>query len=271
MASYLVTGASRGIGLEYVRQLSEDGKNTVIGLVRNAAKANFLHEISGRPNVHIVEGDITSIEKMQKAAGIVSSITGGSLDYIIENAGGNFGTNSSLAKPNVELPTLIEQINENFEVNAISGVITTNVFLPLLRKGKAKKIILISSALGDIDFTRTSEFPYAAPYGIAKVAVNFIVQKYAVELAEEGFVVIALSPGVVDVSSTKEGGPPQLTEEEMKFWAAAFEDFKKVAPDWDGKPLAVQDSVSKQLKVIGSLSPKDAGKMLSQNGNNVWT
>ncbi|KAH8553727.1 hypothetical protein BGW37DRAFT_269518 [Umbelopsis sp. PMI_123] len=270
MASYLVTGASRGIGLEYVRQLSEDGKNTVIGLVRNAAKANFLHEISGRPNVHIVEGDITSIEKMQKAADIVSSITG-SLDYIIENAGGNFGTNSALANPNVELSSLIDQIKENFEVNAISGVITTNVFLPLLRKGKAKKIILISSALGDIDFTRTSEFPYAAPYGIAKVAVNFIVQKYAVELAEEGFVVIALSPGVVDVSSTKEGGPPQLTEEEMKFWAAADKHFRKAAPNWDGKPLAVQDSVSKQLKVIGSLSPKDAGKMLSQNGNNVWT
>ncbi|KAI8584521.1 hypothetical protein K450DRAFT_216745 [Umbelopsis ramanniana AG] len=270
MTSYLVTGASRGIGLEFIRQLSEDSKNTVIALVRNAAKSVYLQEITHLPNVHVVEGDVTSIETMKKAAESVTAITGGTLDYIIENAGGDIGTDTSLANPNRDPSTLVEELKGNFELNAVSAVITTNAFLPLLRKGKAKKIILISSAIGDLEFTRITGFVGIPAYGVSKAALNYIAQKYAAELAAEDFVVLALSPGLVDTSSTKEGEQTQPSEEDIKKMQAIFEQWAKSQPDWDRKPLTVQDSVTKQLKVISSVGPKDSGKLLSQNGNTAW-
>ncbi|KAI9289833.1 NAD(P)-binding protein [Umbelopsis sp. AD052] len=270
MTSYVVTGASRGIGLEFIRQLSQDPNNTVIALVRNAAKSVYLQEISHLPNIHVVEGDVTSVEKMQKAAESVATITGGSLDYVIQNAGGIYGSDTSLADPSNDLSTLVDDLKGDFEVNAVSGVITTNAFLPLLRQGKAKKIILISSAIGDIQFTRTTGFAGIASYGAGKAALNFIAQKYAVELASEGFVVLPLSPGFVDTSSTKEGGQTQPSEEDIKKMQAIFDQWVKSQPDWDRKPLTLQDSVSKQLKVIAAVGPEDSGKLISQNGNTAW-
>ncbi|KAI9289830.1 putative short-chain dehydrogenases/reductase [Umbelopsis sp. AD052] len=270
MTSYLVTGASRGIGLEFIRQLSQDPNNTVIALVRSAAKSVYLQEVSDLPNVHVVEGDVTSVEIMKKAAESVAAITGGSLDYIIENAGGAYGADTSFANPNNDPSTLVEELKGNFELNAVSGVITTNAFLPLLRKGKAKKIIFISSAIGDIQFTRVTGFAGTAAYGVGKAALNFIAQKYASELAAENFVVLALSPGFVDTSSTKEGEQTQPSEEDMKNLQAVFDQWVKSQPDWDRKPLTVQDSVTKQLKVISTVGPKDSGKLLSQNGNTAW-
>jgi NAD(P)-dependent dehydrogenase (short-subunit alcohol dehydrogenase family) len=268
MASYVITGASRGIGLEYVRQLSEEPKNTVFAVVRNKAKANFLEPVAGRPNVHVLEGDVQSIEKMQEAAKEVAAVTGGSLDFLIANAGGNIGSNTSLANSNIDQATIVQELKDNFDINATSVVITNNAFLPLLRNGKEKKIIDISSALGDIEFNKITEFPHSAPYGVSKAAVNFIVQKYAVELAPEGFTVLALSPGLVDTSSTKEGGPPSA--EELKFLDAAADLWIKAAPGWDRKPITVQDSVSKQIKVIHSIGQEESGKLLSQNGNTTW-
>jgi NAD(P)-dependent dehydrogenase (short-subunit alcohol dehydrogenase family) len=270
MSSYLVTGASRGIGLEYVRQLSQNSKNTVIGLVRNAAKSVYLQEITHLPNVHVVEGDITSVEAMQKAAKDIAAITGGSLDYIIENAGGNYGTSATFTDPKIDQNSLVEELKINFDINAVSGVVVTNALLPLLRKGKAKKLIFISSAAGDIAFIRATGTAEMASYGASKSALNFIAQKYAIELADEGIVVLALSPGFVDTNSTKEGGAPQPSEEDMKTWGGIFAKWVKHQPDWDQKPLTVQDSVQKQLKVIASVGPEDSGKLLSQNGNTTW-
>jgi NAD(P)-dependent dehydrogenase (short-subunit alcohol dehydrogenase family) len=268
MVSYVITGASRGIGLEYVRQLSENPNNTVFALVRSRAKSNFLEPYTERPNVHVVEGDVISIEKMQNAAKEVAAITGGSLDVLIANAAGSIGSNTSLANPSVDLAVVAQELKDNFEINAVSAVITNNVFLPLLRNGKEKKIIDISSALGDTEFTRVTGFAHIAPYAVGKAALNFIVQKYASELASEGFTVLALSPGLVDTSSTKEGPPP--TAEQLKGMEAAANLWMKAAPNWDRKPISVQDSVSKQIKVIQGVGQKDSGKLLSQNGNTDW-
>jgi len=63
--------------------------NTVIGIVRNKIETDkkIASEISGRSNITILEADMTNYDTLKKAAADTASITGGSLDYIIANAG----------------------------------------------------------------------------------------------------------------------------------------------------------------------------------------
>ncbi|KAK7063705.1 hypothetical protein R3P38DRAFT_2756566 [Favolaschia claudopus] len=86
MSSYVVTGASRGIGLEFVKQLSANDKNQVFAVVRNKSKATFLQDLS-RKNVTIVEADVTDAKALGLAAAEVAKATGNKLDYLINNAG----------------------------------------------------------------------------------------------------------------------------------------------------------------------------------------
>jgi NAD(P)-dependent dehydrogenase (short-subunit alcohol dehydrogenase family) len=103
MSSYVVTGASRGIGVrdpclpfphnqanndqyEFITQLSQDESNIVIGLVRNKATTDERLAKDGIKNVTIIEADITSFAAQQKAAIETGQLTGGSLDYLINNA-----------------------------------------------------------------------------------------------------------------------------------------------------------------------------------------
>lgn len=79
---------------------------------------------------------------------------------------------------------------------------TINAFIPLLRKGVNKKVITLTSALADLDLTLQSDFALLVPYSVSKAALNMINAKYASELREEGFVFLAISPGVVNTSTT---------------------------------------------------------------------
>lgn len=99
--------------------------------------------------------------------------------------------------------SLIVLPTSQFKLNAISVVHSTNAFLPLLKKGSAKKVITISSGAGDTELTLTAGLTTQPAYSVAKAAANMVVAKFAAELKSEGFVFLALSPGVVDVSATR--------------------------------------------------------------------
>lgn len=72
-----------------------------------------------------------------------------------------------------------------------------NAFLPLLRQGQEKKVVYITSAAGDIEFTRHTEMPTMLGYCISKAAGNLLMAKYAAELKADGIVTLSLSPGWV--------------------------------------------------------------------------
>lgn len=124
------------------------------------------------------------------------------LDILINNAGtlnNYYGPISKTYYPDYRLLTASppSDFKEVFDVNVVSMQIITQAFLPLLRAGTKKTIVNISSFLGSLKHTdgRYKEFAFHA-YSLSKAAVNFLVRDYAVELAEEGFTVIAMNPGV---------------------------------------------------------------------------
>ena len=86
MPSYLVTGASRGLGYAFVRHLAAIPGNTVIGMVRNKDVTLARLEKDGITNISIVQADITDRDALTTAYEEVKTLTKGSLDILINNA-----------------------------------------------------------------------------------------------------------------------------------------------------------------------------------------
>ncbi|KAH7915682.1 hypothetical protein BJ138DRAFT_1097628 [Hygrophoropsis aurantiaca] len=273
MSSYVITGAARGLGFEFVNQLSSESSNKVFALVRNKATATNLDNLN-RPNVYVFEADITDNAALKVAAEEVSKVTGGSLDYLINNAAFieyDRRRNTLDSYPSEELLSqdLIDSVNfcfkdiYKFKINVVAVAHTINFFLPLLKKGQAKKIITLSSGLGDIDLTVSTEYKESSPYSISKAAVNMVVAKYAAQYKADGFVFLALSPGVVNTAIK----PP--TADDLAEFQELAASVKKIYPDWTG-PLTPETSVKMQLDVIRKATVADTGAFISHKGNKEW-
>ncbi|KAI0328959.1 short-chain dehydrogenases/reductase [Cubamyces sp. BRFM 1775] len=276
MPSYVITGASRGIGdthhepileqREFVNQLSQDPKNIVFGIVRNLQSATKLHELQkSRPNVHVLQADITDVPSLKAAAAEVAKVTGGSLDYLINNAAQVFGDRIALTLSKYsDEKQLEDDLVDAFRTNVVGVVHTTNAFLPLLRKGTAKKVVSLSTPISLPEVTLVTGFAAHSPYCVSKAALNQVVTKYAAELREEGFTFLAISPGVVNTAEKP------FTPEELEFFQDAFPKFMKASDDWDGNPLSPETSVELMLGVIDKVTVKDSGAFLSHWGNQKW-
>lgn len=89
-----------------------------------------------------------------------------------------------------------------FNTNVVGTVHAINAFLPLIKAGTLKKVVAISSALGDLEYTRFMERPYSAPYSISKAALTMAVTKYAMKYKQEGIVFLSICPGLVNTRVT---------------------------------------------------------------------
>lgn len=88
-------------------------------------------------------------------------------------------------------------------MNVLGVVQATNAFLPLLQRGSKKRIINISSGRGNLELNVATEDPTAVPYCASKYALNFVTAKYAIQLRAQGFVVLAISPGLVETEANE--------------------------------------------------------------------
>ena len=156
-------------------------------------------------NVHLVQGDMGDNDSLVAAAAQVDKLTGGSVDYLIIN-GVYVNQSETFLSPtefsgNEEL--LTEVMTQSLKVNVLGTIFSINAFLPLVRKSKVKKIIVISTGLADRDMVEKSIMSFSVTYSSMKAAVNMVVAKFAVELKSEGIILLALSPGFVDTSADK--------------------------------------------------------------------
>jgi NAD(P)-dependent dehydrogenase (short-subunit alcohol dehydrogenase family) len=272
MPSYLITGASRGLGYAFIRHLAAIPGNTVLGMVRDKQATLARLSKDGITNVPIVQADITDREALTTAYEEVAKITAGShsshasLDILINNAAVINERSAYLTLPDDDLTLLEEDIMSSFRANVVGVANTINIFLPLLRAGKGKKIITISSGMADTELINRFSVPIAAPYSISKAAVNALVAKYNAALGKsEGLLFMALSPGLVD---TSEGKP--MSEQAIQGAQAMGAMFQEYAPDFTG-PISPEKSVEMCLEVIGRATVEEfGGAFVSHYGNQQW-
>jgi NAD(P)-dependent dehydrogenase (short-subunit alcohol dehydrogenase family) len=95
---------------------------------------------------------------------------------------------------------LERELTQSILTNTIGPLRAINAFLPLVRAGRAKTIIVISTGMTDIEFTKISSVSASIPYAVSKAGTNMVVAKFAAELKSEDIKVVALSPGLVKTS-----------------------------------------------------------------------
>ena len=267
MTSYVVTGAARGLGYEFLRQLSKEPTNTVIGLVRNKANTDAQIAKDGLPkNVHIIEADITILAAQKAAAEKVAALTDGKVDVLINNAASVPETTAEqpISAFTTEHDIFIKDLRETFETNVIGVMNTVSAFIPLILKSPIKKVITISTGMADTDMINKFGVANAVPYSISKGATNVMVAKYNAEYKDQGVLFLAISPGFVDTGHIK----PQDPNEPPNPLIVKFLEY---APHFRG-PITPEESVGHCLEVIKNKSVEggDGGAFVSHFGNKQW-
>jgi NAD(P)-dependent dehydrogenase (short-subunit alcohol dehydrogenase family) len=195
----LITGANRGLGLEFSRQFSDAGWK-VFATAREPDKADDLKKLG--ESVHVLQLDVTDVASVAAMAKVLEKQP---IDLLINNAGVGVSIDGGPKLSELKLA----DFEHVMEVNALGPVRVTQALLPNLRLGKGKTIVDITSALGSLSLNQQGGF-YG--YRESKAALDMFTRNLAAELKPEGFVCIALMPGWV---KTDMGGPDaQLTPEQ---------------------------------------------------------
>lgn len=189
----LVTGSSRGIGLELCRQLNERG-DRVIATCRRSTDALKALDVEVFENVDVSD---------PKALNLLSDrLKGRRLDWLVNNAGilQSFGFN--------DLDTnCIANIKKMFDVNSLGPLLATKSLVKHLDSGS--KVGLITSRMGSI-----SDNDSGGSYGyrMSKAAANAVGKSLAIDLKSQGIAVGILHPGYVRTEMTGHNGLMDVDE-----------------------------------------------------------
>jgi NAD(P)-dependent dehydrogenase (short-subunit alcohol dehydrogenase family) len=184
MATALVTGANRGIGLSMVKHLKQRGDAVIAACRRSSPELAAL-------GVEVTDGvDVTSDKSLNM---LVEKLKGRSLDLLINNAG--LLSHESLAELD------FASIQRQMEVNAYGPLRVTHKLSGLLKQGS--KVALITSRMGSIA-DNTSGGAYG--YRMSKAALNAAGKSLAHDLASRGIAVAILHPGYVKTEMTGNHG-----------------------------------------------------------------
>jgi NADP-dependent 3-hydroxy acid dehydrogenase YdfG len=176
MRTAVVTGASSGIGAATARRLAEAGYHVFLAARRAERIAALAAEIGGTP----VATDVTSEESVAALAGVV----GDSLDVLVNNAGGAFGS-----APVAEAVT--EDWRRMYEVNVIGLMQVTRALLPKLIASGAGAIVNVGSTAGRIAYEG------GGGYTAAKHGTQVVTETLRLELWDQPVRVMEIAPGMV--------------------------------------------------------------------------
>lgn len=190
----MITGANRGLGLEYARQYADDGWR-VIATCRDPETATELISLHGELDIYAL--DIESEEQISSLANILQEET---IDLLINNAG-IYGPRPS------KLGHIDYDTWENvMRINVMAPLKVCENFINHVAKSKLRKIAIMSSKMGSMD-DNNSGGSYV--YRASKAALNAVMKSLSIDLAPDRISVVILHPGWV---RTDMGGPSALID-----------------------------------------------------------
>lgn len=232
----VITGASRGLGLELTRQHAARGDRVLATCRRPAAAAGLsaLAELwPGR--IEIAPLDVTSEPSIEQGAAIAAERLG-AVDLLWSNAGVYPGS------PGIDVdegPLASLEAKDGLAVlavNAVGPLLVARAFLPLLRRGRDPKLAALSSGYGSLALNEGT--PYW--YGASKAALNMLHRSLAFDTEAGGVTILLMSPGWV---RTDMGGPRA--------------------------PTAVEESVAGMIRVALAAGPRQSGSFVDYRGDVV--
>ncbi|CCH40888.1 3-oxoacyl-[acyl-carrier-protein] reductase [Wickerhamomyces ciferrii] len=246
---YFISGANRGIGYEFAKQLSSIPSNTVIATARDPASASDLQQLSkSNSKVHIVKLDVADEESFDQLDEQLKNIASNGIDVLISNAGIQHSY-----KPLLETPK--ERFINHFNVNAVGPILLVKALYKYLQKSQTKHIAFVSSSAGSIN----DYIPFStSAYGQSKAALNYAVKEFSFELESEGFTVISLNPGAV--STDMFNTAISYFEENQPNVLEVLKNFETLTPE---------ESAKQQLKTITNLSKEQNGKFYDYDGKEL--
>ena len=199
MATVMIVGATRGIGLELVRQYAVQGDN-VIACARDTSEASLLEELaSSHSNVTIEQLDVAQSESVNAAAERIGDVA---IDTVIVVAGVVGGMRQSIDDLD------LEAWHEAFSANTIGPIMVARAFKTNLVASGAGNLMILSSQLG------ASTWPFGGMYiySTTKAAVGKAAKILSIDWKEDPIIVSVMHPGYVQ---TDMGGPnAEITPEE---------------------------------------------------------
>ena len=222
----LITGANRGLGLEFARQYAADGWK-VYAACRDPDDAQELAQLAAQSGgaIRVLALEVTDTASIRAAA---QSLAGEAIDVLINNAG--------VGSPKKQRLGSLDYVAwaRVLDVNTLGPMRVVEAFLDSVAKGGDRKIVTLTSAMGSIA-DNGSGGSYA--YRSSKAAVNIVIKSLSIDLAPRGITCVVVHPGWV---RTDMGGP-------------------------DGK-LTPTQSVTALRKLIAGLQPEDTGRFFNYDG-----
>jgi NAD(P)-dependent dehydrogenase (short-subunit alcohol dehydrogenase family) len=234
-SSVLVTGANRGIGFEWTRQLA-DRAECLFATCRCPEEADALDVLatSHPDTIEVVALDVAEPVSMRAAAERVRGEIG-ALDLLVNNAGINGGGQRDRFQA-VDQETMMDV----FRVNAAGPHLMTKVLADLLRNGATDgraAVVNLTSQLGSIANTQSDTWN---SYRASKAALNMCTRLQAAALRGDGVIAVALHPGWV---RTDMGG--------------------------SNARLSPEESVAGMIDVVTDLTLDDTGRFLAYDGRKL--
>ena len=230
----LITGANRGLGLEFARQYAEAGWN-VIATCRNPAAASDLKTLARlHDRVRIERMDVTSDAEV---ATVADKYANQPIDVLLNNAG-IYG--------NLESQTLgtfdFEELKEVLDVNSIGSLRVSVAFLDPVLASNQKKIISLGGGMGTPSIGRMFGGHYFMK--MSKAAHLSAMGTLVADLKDTGIMVVMISPGRVDTQLMRDSG-------------------------WTGKSTPAPTAAATVIDLIGRLEPEMNGRLIMFNGKTI--
>ncbi len=229
----LVTGASRGIGFEFVRQYAEAGW-TVIATARKPQEAKNLVELAARRR-HLRLEALDVVDAASIAA-LKARLAGVPIDVLISNAGDTDQfRGQSFGKLAHDRFAYLMELNAHGPIQVIEALIGN------VEAGTQKKILAVSSLAGSFG-VKGGGMPGGYWYKASKAALNMIMLSLSQDLKARGILVACLSPGQVDTQGYAARGITMPGTVDVKV------------------------SVEGMRKVIAGLTPEQSGTFIRYGG-----